>query len=498
MVMRKNLLILTAVLAVSYSCSNDEVVETAATSDSNAISFRAFNTGVTRAADAHFNVAGDKFKATAFPTGTQANAFFTNVVFTTADGTTYTSEHKYYWPSSQNLDFWAYSPVSNAQITYTDYKTFTVQPSSTASEQVDLVYAKTSNWGKVDPDPSNGTAAGDEAHYIDGSPAGVTINFRHAESKVAVKLKNSNPNLKFTISDVTIGNLDGSGTFTYPGTDTDGQDAANISGGWAPSGSSSAYYSQTISNYDVTSSSVQQGVDMILIPQTLTKQTEYGAADAWVDESTTPNSYFKGPYISVNLTIQNNAADYPYIVGVAGSPVKAMWPLETIAWTPGKKYTYILDVADGGYYYYNQDSNADLDPILEGSEIKFVSVTVDSWDYEDYAIPELAYGTNYTFDTDNLASGTKTMTFEISGLAGGDKKIKVTKGGTDGADQVASTTPTLETATTESGTTETVTVTLNANAGVAKTMTITIQEYESDGTTPSGTATVITINQSAS
>ncbi len=106
------------------------------------------------------------------------------------------------------------------------------------------------------------------------------------------------------------------------------------------------------------------------------------------------------------------------------------------------------------------------------------------------------YGTNYTFDTENLASGKKTLIFTISGL-NGKKKIKVTKGGTDGTTQVESTTPTLDTATDEIGTIETITVTLNANAGTAKTMTVTVQEYESDGTTPSGSPTVITINQLA-
>lgn len=108
---------------------------------------------------------------------------------------------------------------------------------------------------------------------------------------------------------------------------------------------------------------------------------------------------------------------------------------------------------------------------------------------------DFTYGTSYTYNTENLASGKKTLTFKISGL-NGSKKIKVTKGGTD-ATQVDSSTPTLNEVVAESSTTETVTVTLNANTGVAKTMTVTIQEYETDGTTPSGTATVVTINQAA-
>ena len=44
------------------------------------------------------------------------------------------------------------------------------------------------------------------------------------------------------------------------------------------------------------------------------------------------------------------------------------------------KYTYTIDLAGGGYFETNQDTNEDLDPIFENAVIKFVSVTVDAWD----------------------------------------------------------------------------------------------------------------------
>lgn len=106
----------------------------------------------------------------------------------------------------------------------------------------------------------------------------------------------------------------------------------------------------------------------------------------------------------------------------------------------------------------------------------------------------IVYGKSYSYEIENLATGTKTITFNVSGLKG-DKKIKVTTGGTD-ASQIASISPDHSTATAESSTTQTYTVTIDANNGVAKNMTITIQEYDTDGTTPLGTASVITINQS--
>ena len=108
---------------------------------------------------------------------------------------------------------------------------------------------------------------------------------------------------------------------------------------------------------------------MILIPQALTVATAYSTASS--------GSSFNGAYITVELKIQD-AQDH-YIAGSEGAYVTAMWPLTALTWLPGHKYTYTVDLAGGGYYTTNQDSDADLDPILENAEIKFVNVTIDSW-----------------------------------------------------------------------------------------------------------------------
>ena len=68
--MKKNLFILAVAGLALASCSSDETVASQATSQANEISFRAFNNGMTRAAEAHFNVANDQFKVTV--TGGQA------------------------------------------------------------------------------------------------------------------------------------------------------------------------------------------------------------------------------------------------------------------------------------------------------------------------------------------------------------------------------------------------------------------------------------------
>ena len=352
-----------AALALA-ACSSDETVSDNSTSPGNEINFRPLVSNVTRAADAHFSQTNDEFKVTAFPQGTTTTAYFSNVIFKTTDGATFTSTNKYYWPSGTNLDFYAWAPAGQSD----NYASIPVTVASAAAEQIDLVYGKTLDWGKVTL--QSGTAA---THAISTTSPGVVINFRHAESKVVIKLKNSNPNLKITANNVTIGNVSGSGTFAIAETNTDGKDGATIASGWSSLGTTTAVYSQNITSAVFPAEAAQAGVDMILIPQTLTTANAYSAA--------TSGAAFNGAFITVKLKIQNATND-AYIVGAESGDdqyVTAMLPLAADIWLPGKKYIYTVDLAGGGYYPTNQDDNADLDPILEGAEIKFVSVTVDNW-----------------------------------------------------------------------------------------------------------------------
>ena len=363
--MKKKLFFLAVAGLVLASCSNDETV---AVNNGDAISFRPFSSGMTRAVDAHFNQVNDEFKVTAFPQGTTTTAYFSNVVFR-GDGTNFTStSQKYYWPSGTNLDFYAWAPAAQSN----NYASIPVLVASDAASQIDLVYAKTLDWGKVAL--QTGTPAG---HRIDGSTVqGVTINFRHAESRVVIKLKNSNSNLDITVKNATIGNVIGSGTFSIAETNTDGQGTARITSGWGSLGAATAIYSQDITPA-VFTTETQAGDAMILIPQTLTNASAYANSG-----TAAAGDVFTAPYIKVSLKIQNHA-DGSYIVGAASGVneyVEALFPLPTMTWNPGYVYNYIVDLAGGGYFTTNQDDNEDLDPILEGAEIKFVNVTLDVWE----------------------------------------------------------------------------------------------------------------------
>lgn len=371
------------------SCSNDETIASQATSESNAISFRPLATSLTRSADITTTNLSSFWVTANLIAGSSVTNYFggeTPVQFSdanigTGDGQhastagTYTSATKYYWPSSGKLDFIAFAPATGTDITTrTDSTHFSVTPNATPSAQQDFLYAVVRNQTKA----ANGT--------------GVVLNFRHALSKVIIKLKNSSTDLHFTVKDVAIGNILPTGAFApvYYLTDqigfcTNNESAksnttiASESGyyitgaAWTPSGTAREY-KQTAGTtaYAVnTSEAVALSHDMILIPQGLTAQTGYETAAG------DNNGKFLGAYISVELKIQD--AQNHYIVGSGEDYVTAMWPLAALTWLPGHRYTYTVDLIGGGYYPTDQNDDGTLDPILDNSEIKFVNVTIDNW-----------------------------------------------------------------------------------------------------------------------
>lgn len=359
------------------SCSNDETIASQATSESNAISFRPLVSGVTRATDINASSLSE-FYVTANKSGSNpiVNYFGgTTPAIYTKSGDTYTCATKYYWPSSGDLDFFAFAPATGegSGITRTDSTHFSVTPVSAPASQKDFIYAVVRNQNKAN------------------NKNGVVLNFRHAMSKIEILLKNTSTDKKFTVNNVALGYIKPTGAFAPVFKTSDGSQIGFCTNGtlisnttiasetgyyitgsaWTASGTETAYtqVAGTTSYAAETTTPVALTNSMILVPQTLTAATQYSAAAA--------NSAFNGAYISVELKIQDSSDNY--IIGDGSNYVTAMWPLASITWLPGHKYTYTLDLAGGGYTPTNADSDIDLDPILDGSEIKFVSVTVDDW-----------------------------------------------------------------------------------------------------------------------
>lgn len=374
--MKKNLFFLAAVALTFAACSNDELVEV---KQDNAISFRPLVNNVTRASSvADVTTANlTSFTVNAMQAGTET-AYFSNAVYTGTSGGTFTCTNKYYWPGTESLDFYAYAPAGNSQVTYTDYKTFTVTPTAGTdpANQVDLVYAATKGKNK------------------DSNSAGVTLNFRHTGAKIVCKVQNTSSTLKFGVEGWKVGYLYPNGTFVFADTNTDGQNAGSGTTltftQWTPGGTKaySVEYASIFSKVDIAASATATPLDgeMILVPQALTAATAYANSG-----SAAVGDNLNNTFIAVKLYALNNANNYLIAGGgTTASPttIWAIWPIGGYNWEPGKKYTYTIDLAGCGYYETNQDTDADLDPILEGAEIKFVNVTVDEWTDVAKTVPE--------------------------------------------------------------------------------------------------------------
>ncbi len=393
MKMKKNNLLILAVAALGFAaCSSDETTAVnEKLAESNAISFRANVNGQMRAAD----INATTLETTGFYVSARKHSpdaeYFTDAAYTiyeTPGGVkTWTCATKYYWPSDNSeLDFYAYSPKAigeghNAQITaHANYKTFTVQPSTTISEQVDLIFANT-NQKKKSTDNT-----------------GVILNFRHTGAKIVCKVQNTSSSLKFGVEGWKVGYLSPSGTFTFADANTDGRNTGSGTtltfaqwSGWTAA-SVATEYASTFDKINIAASASATLLDgeMILVPQRITAATDYDA--------TTANARLNGTFIAVKLYILNNAnSELIAGGGTTASPttIWAIWPIgddggiTPFNWEPGKKYTYTIDLASGGYYEKNNnDSDDDLDPLLEGAEIKFVSVTVDDWTDVAKTVPQ--------------------------------------------------------------------------------------------------------------
>ncbi len=362
------------------ACSNDEVVDTIATSEANEINFRTLvNTATRTASAANVTTANlASFTVNAMQASTET-PYFSNAVYTSTPEGTFSCNDKHYWPATESLDFYAYAPASNGQVIYTNYKTFTVTPTAGTdpASQVDLVYAATKGKNKA----TNGAT-------------GVTLNFRHTGAKIVCQVKNTSAIMKFGVEGWKVGYLYPNGTFLFADANTDGK---NTGAGttlsfaqWTPGGTKaySVEYASTFAKVDITASAAATDLsgEFILVPQTLTAATAYANSGVAAVGDKLNNTF-----IAVKLyALNNTAGELIAGGGTTASPttIWAIWPIGGYNWEPGKKYTYTIDLAGCGYYETNQDTNEDLDPILDGAEIKFVSVTVDEWTEVAKAVPE--------------------------------------------------------------------------------------------------------------
>ena len=399
--MNKKLFFLAIAALGLAACSNDDVVEiNQSLEDANTINFRPLVNNTTRATTAtDVNLTNiSPFAVSAYTNGNEAStAYIDNVTYTTDNngqgvyyvGGSSTAAGQYYWPTA-NLDFFAYKTSVSTEIVRKAYNMFDITPTATASNpttQGDFVFAALSNVGKTQYGAS-----------------GVPLNFKHAETKISIKLKNSQSSLDFDVQAWKIVNVKNSGRFTYAHGELTSDKAtvaltngmwSDLSTGATPAAAANtsltsytSIFTKNISGSlaeasDLDNSSASIG-SMILIPQAITSCTAYSG-------STANDAIETGSYIAVKMIIKNHAnsvviadATQDVVEDASTKNNWAIWPVPAITWAPGKHYTYTIDLGDGGYWELNKTGEDDgLDAILDNSVIKFANVSVEEWSDHD-------------------------------------------------------------------------------------------------------------------
>lgn len=300
------------------------------------------------------------FKVTAL---TDQNApYFTDVLFSKSNGTTFTSDPAYHWPATGSLSFYAYAPSSLTGATITgDSKTLAVTPAAEVKNQVDFITAN---------------ATGNKT---DNEGSGVELTFAHRLSQIQVKAKNTNTAYVFKVKGVKIGSVESTGTFDFASQAFTSPLSGTKADYMIKYGTEHTLAADAVNIMDQSGSS-DNGCAM-LIPQQLTK---------W-DPSSDGTNAGKNAYLSVlvNICTEGGAQIYPAVAGAYG------WTAVGIDtnWEPGKRYVYTLDFSqgsgnvdpegpDGGDTELDPDPDPDDDrkpgEEIFGGAIKF-NVSVTEW-----------------------------------------------------------------------------------------------------------------------
>lgn len=377
--MKRKCILGLAGLMVLGACTNDEVIDVKQT---GSIDLRPLIENSTRATATTVANLGS-FKVDVLK-GTETYGAMT--VTGSDNGTKWTTSPLTYWPSnaSQQLDFYAYAPTSTEGVTIngTDKKITSYTPSTTVSEQKDLVIAY-----------NTGTKTANEA-------SGVPLLFKHALSQIEVKAKCANANMKVEIIGVKVVSVAKDGTFTFPTATTQSGTGHELALGlWnTASSQKTAYMVRNSAPVELTKTAQSlmpsTSGTFMLIPQAITP---------WNKQN---NSTTAGSYISVLCRISNVSGDnetliFPTTAGKYGFSAVAIGTTDSDkTWEPGKKYIYTLEffgtdsgggrfdpdptVPDGG----GGDTDVDTtDPKDGGKEIlKPITFTVDVEDWTEMPV----------------------------------------------------------------------------------------------------------------
>lgn len=372
--MKKELLF-AAIAAVGLAaCSSDDTLD--ANKSVYSITFRASVDKVTRASEITVSNM-QSFNVTAVG---NSQTYFSNLPASSSDnGTNWTTDNIYYWPSYE-LTFYAWSHASDGTVSVDEkgQKVTDFTPNKSAGLQKDFLVSC------------------NKGNKKDNNGSGVTMNFKHALSQIAVQAKCSNSNIKVEVLGVKLVNVATKADFKFPTTETSTTTALAQSqwSNWSESGSYMVKGTKAVELNDKVQSILFSDESFMLIPQKLT---------AW---NTTGESSSTGAYLAVLCRVSslnsNNVATLLYPEPTTTDNKEGKYAFTAVAidtnWEPGKKYTYTLDFCngvDGGGGMIaadltnpddDKDNSVDTNPIAGATAgttilgpIQF-KATVENWD----------------------------------------------------------------------------------------------------------------------
>ena len=397
--MKKSYLLGALGLLAMASCSQDETI--GINHDGDEITFNVVTNNATRAENVYCNqnLPGG-FYVSAISDG---KTYIDGDHVTGSNGSWTNTSGTRYWPETA-VDFYAhvnggdaYKWSVNEGKATAKFENFAVN--GTVADQVDLLYAVKTGQKKAD--------------------GKVNLNFRHALSQIVFQAKNTNANLYVEIAGVSVANVGGTNTFTFPSVNTeanivdhdenadgvyeDGEFGSGISydGSWGTWGN----LTSRTEKYDVDFNKTPVKGNNTLVALTTANETdkEYNSkamlllpqtTSAWDPEANpVPDAAGNtGSYLLVDCAIFNVAGtDYAEGDDVClwGELKEGTWNTKELAipvafdWQQGKKYVYTLVFGEGNGGYNPDPEDPDPenpDPVLV--PITF-EITVDDFELVD-------------------------------------------------------------------------------------------------------------------
>lgn len=366
--MKNTLFLLGMTVAVLTSCSKNEMLDMSDNAKSKAIGFNTYVGNTTRAAVADNDLtalqeAGKGFyvhgkyqisgsnEVEAFKGDEQAHVTYS------APNWQYSPES--YWVTNAIYKFAAFAPkladgvihsfdYTNNQLTITDF---------IADGKTDLIVAATTQ---------DGIAAND---HLAGTNATVNFTFKHALSKVKFTFKDGwSDNIKMTITNISLTNVETKGTLTTPTTLSSDKIANN---NWT--------LASALSTADTYKDAEGEGITFPIVDGEIVKTT-YDYEHFFIPQtlSKTPGSEIT---LTFTISVKDGEAPLNIFKEEEGSnytntkTITTKLPTtEVSAWAPGYAYNYNLEISGNAF---------DMKPIIFGVTI------IEEWDTttEDVNLP---------------------------------------------------------------------------------------------------------------